>query len=121
MHQPSTSFPKLDSTHDTKTTSPAIDALKAAVDETIFSEVFLANQMQPRIIVAHSGSNSIVFSLSTCHHLPQQDNQVKQRSKVSGGRVCTFHVPSNNFLQRALCAKGRGRGLLVLSRRWSIA
>jgi hypothetical protein len=61
MHQPSTSFPKLYSTHDAKITSPATDALKAAVDETILSEVFLANQMQPHIIVAHSGSNSITF------------------------------------------------------------
>jgi hypothetical protein len=28
--------------------------------------------------------------------------------KIGGGRVCIFHIPRNNFLQKAFCAKDRG-------------
>jgi hypothetical protein len=37
---------------------------------------------------------------------PQHDNQVKQWSKrLAVARVCTFHIPRNNFLQKALCQR----------------
>ena len=45
-------------------------------------------------------------SLSGCHSLPQhgQPGQAVVQ-KIGGGIVCTFHIPRNNFLQKALCQR----------------
>jgi hypothetical protein len=48
------------------------------------------------------GCFAITEALDACHSLPQYD---KQLSKIGSGGGCTFHTPSNNFLQRALCAR----------------
>jgi len=47
--------------------------------------------------------------LSGCHSYLSIITRSSSGPKIGGGEVCIFHIPRNNFLQKALCAKGRGR------------
>jgi hypothetical protein len=60
-------------------------------------------------------------SLSGCHSLPQHDNQVKQWSKrLAVAEFVHVHIPRDNFLQKALCAKDKGHSNVTFGDRFEV-